>query len=188
MDNRLRDIRRAKRLTLADVAERCTPPTTAQTIGRLETGMRRLSLPWLRRIADALGVDPADLMAQTARSDVPVAAVLDATGADAPTRTMTLVAPEPTGTMIGVMVLAGQGDYRAGDQLWCRKVAPGDFTSLMNRDVLAPLPVGRFAFGRLVSLVGGTARLLPPMPGARTLEVREPPWLAGVATLIRDMT
>ena len=54
MQSRIRDVRRAKGLTLADVAERCTPPTTAQTIGRLETGMRVLSLIWINRIADAL--------------------------------------------------------------------------------------------------------------------------------------
>src|SRR6478672_1501680 len=58
MINRIRDIRREKGLTLADVAERCDPPTTAQTIGRLETGMRQLSLTWMNRIATALSVDP----------------------------------------------------------------------------------------------------------------------------------
>ncbi|MBX9885807.1 MAG: helix-turn-helix domain-containing protein, partial [Novosphingobium sp.] len=47
MINRIRDIRRQKGLTLADVAARCAPPTTAQTIGRLETGMRSLSLGWM---------------------------------------------------------------------------------------------------------------------------------------------
>ena len=40
MINRIRDIRREKGMTLADLAEACVPPTTAQTIGRLETGMR----------------------------------------------------------------------------------------------------------------------------------------------------
>ncbi|RYD56142.1 MAG: XRE family transcriptional regulator, partial [Sphingomonadales bacterium] len=34
----IREVRRAKGLTLEDVAQRCSPPTTAQTIGRLETG------------------------------------------------------------------------------------------------------------------------------------------------------
>ena len=58
MINRIRDIRREKGMTLADVAERCSPPTTAQTIGRLETGTRQLSLTWMNRIAAALGVDP----------------------------------------------------------------------------------------------------------------------------------
>ena len=36
----IRDLRRAKGLTLAQVAARCEPATTAQTIGRLETGTR----------------------------------------------------------------------------------------------------------------------------------------------------
>ena len=62
MINRVRDIRKQKGMTLADVAERCTPPTTAQTIGRLETGMRNLSLVWMNRIAAALGVEPELLL------------------------------------------------------------------------------------------------------------------------------
>ena len=57
MINRIRDIRREKNLTLAEVAARCSPPTTAQTIGRLETGMRNLSLVWMNRIGAALEVD-----------------------------------------------------------------------------------------------------------------------------------
>lgn len=59
MNNRIRDIRKAKGMTLADLAAACAPPTTAQTIGRLETGMRSLSLTWMNRIAAALEVDPA---------------------------------------------------------------------------------------------------------------------------------
>ena len=58
MINRIREIRRQKGLTLADVAARCTPATTAQTIGRLETGTRSLSLKWMNRIGAALGIDP----------------------------------------------------------------------------------------------------------------------------------
>ena len=55
MINRIRDIRREKGWTLADLAEACDPPTTAQTIGRLETGMRNLSIKWMDRIGAALG-------------------------------------------------------------------------------------------------------------------------------------
>ena len=62
MINRIRDIRKQKGLTLAEVAASCRPPTTAQTIGRLETGMRNLSLVWMNRIAAALAVDPALLV------------------------------------------------------------------------------------------------------------------------------
>ncbi|HZG33983.1 MAG TPA: helix-turn-helix transcriptional regulator, partial [Sphingopyxis sp.] len=62
MINSIRAVRRAKGLTLDEVAQRCDPPTTAQTIGRLETGTRTLSLGWMNRIAKALGVDAADLV------------------------------------------------------------------------------------------------------------------------------
>ena len=80
MINRIRDIRKQKRLTLADVAERCDPPTTAQTIGRLETGMRNLSLVWMNRIGAALGVEP-ELQPDVFRD---VRAVLDAHPRSAP--------------------------------------------------------------------------------------------------------
>jgi transcriptional regulator with XRE-family HTH domain len=62
MINRIREIRKAKGMTLADLGEACHPPTTAQTIGRLETGMRNLSTKWMERIGAALGVDPAVLV------------------------------------------------------------------------------------------------------------------------------
>ena len=58
MRNRLREIRKAKGLTLADVAARCSPPTTAVTIGRLETGTRQLAVPWIARLSHALDVEP----------------------------------------------------------------------------------------------------------------------------------
>src|SRR6202012_804776 len=76
MITRIRDVRKAKGLTLAEVAERCDPPTTAQTIGRLETGTRTVSVGWLNRIAKALGVEAADLVRLPDRADIPVVAVL----------------------------------------------------------------------------------------------------------------
>ena len=82
----IREVRRAKGMTLDDVAQRCVPPTTAQTIGRLETGTRTVSVGWLNRIADALGVAAADLVKLPERAEIPVAASLDASGAQAPKR------------------------------------------------------------------------------------------------------
>ena len=83
MINRIRDIRRQKRLTLADVAARCQPPTTAQTIGRLETGTRNLSLVWMNRIAAALEVEPELLVrGEVAEQPRLIARLLDS-GADA---------------------------------------------------------------------------------------------------------
>ena len=81
MISSIREVRRAKGLTLDEVAQRCVPPTTAQTIGRLETGTRTVSVAWLNRIARALEVEAADLVRLPDRADVPVAAWLEAGGA-----------------------------------------------------------------------------------------------------------
>ena len=86
MINSIRAVRRAKGLTLEEVAQRCDPPTTAQTIGRLETGTRTLSLGWMNRIAKALGVDAADLVQLPQDTQLAITALLGADGAHAPTR------------------------------------------------------------------------------------------------------
>ena len=75
MITRIREVRKAKGLTLEQVGALCDPPTTAQTIGRLETGTRTVSVKWLNRIASALGVTSAELVALPGQADVPVAAV-----------------------------------------------------------------------------------------------------------------
>lgn len=183
----IREIRRAKRLTLADVAARCTPPTTAQTIGRLETGTRTVSLAWLNRIAAALGVAAGDLVKLSDRIDVPVAARLDGSGACAPAREATAAAPRPAPGMVAVQVNGSVGDYRSGDELWCVPVAPAGFGGALNRDVLAPRPAGRFAFGRLIGRDGARLQLLPPGPGSRQLVIPDAPWLAVAITLIRAL-
>ncbi|MFX4817117.1 helix-turn-helix transcriptional regulator, partial [Acinetobacter baumannii] len=86
----IREVRRARGMTLDDVARACVPPTTAQTIGRLETGTRTVSVAWLNRIAAALGVTAADLVQLPARADLPVAAMIDGAHAQAPRHPVTL--------------------------------------------------------------------------------------------------
>src|SRR3546814_13410249 len=81
----IREVRRAKGLTLDEVARACDPPTTAQTIGRLETGTRTVSVDWLNRIAAALGVAAADLAKLPDRADLPGAATLSPGGTPPPT-------------------------------------------------------------------------------------------------------
>lgn len=183
----IRDVRRAKGLTLDDVARRCDPPTTAQTVGRLETGTRTVSVGWLNRIAKALGVEAADLVKLPDRVDLPVAALLDSGGAAAPTKERSVAAPSAKPGMVAVAVTAGVGDYRAGDQIWCEMVDPDSFGAALNRDVLVPRPAGRFAFGRLLDRSGGKLHLLPPGAGARQQIVSDPPWLARAVRLVRDL-
>jgi transcriptional regulator with XRE-family HTH domain len=190
----IREVRRAKGLTLEEVGKRCTPPTTAQTIGRLETGTRTVSVGWLNRIADALGVAAADLVRLPDRADLAVAAVLGHDGAHAPRHAQTVTPPQPAPELIAIKVDSGVGDYRAGDEIWCERLAPADFAQAMNRDVLVPRPAGRFLFGRLIGReapAGGEAagklHILPLGSGARQQVVADPPWLARAVRLVRGL-
>lgn len=191
MITRIRDVRRAKRLTLQEVAARCDPPTTAQTIGRLETGLRTVSVGWLNRIARALGVEPSELVTLPDRADVPVAAVLRADGVTAPAKAAVLLPPAPGATMMGLKVEVTQGDYRAGDQLWLERLDPADYATALNRDVLVPRSAGRFAFGRLAATApdktGARVQLLPLTPGARQQVIPDAPWIAVARVVVREL-
>jgi transcriptional regulator with XRE-family HTH domain len=187
MITRIRDVRRAKKMTLQDVADRCDPPTTPQTIGRLETGTRTVSMGWLSRIAKALGVEAADLVQLPDREDVPVAAVLDHEGAHAPRREGVVIPPQPEPGLIALTVSSGVGDYRSRDEIWAMRLAPGEFGRALNRDVLVPRPGGRFLFGRLIGREEGKLHLLPLGAGQRQMVVADPPWLAMAVKLIRPL-
>jgi transcriptional regulator with XRE-family HTH domain len=185
----IREVRRAKGLTLADVGARCTPPTTAQTIGRLETGTRTVSVAWLNRIADALGVAAADLVRLPDRTDIPVAAILDGDGAHAPRHETVVTQPHPAPGFIAITVAAGTGDYRTGDEIWCEPLDPDAFTSALNRDILVPRPSGRFLFGRLIGRDAAEKKLhlLPAGHGARQQVIADPPWIGRASRLIRSL-
>ena len=183
----IREVRRGKGLTLENVARRCVPPTTAQTVGRLEMGTRTVSVSWLNRIAAALDVAAADLVKLPDRAGLQVAATLDLTGASAPRRPGSVAPPMPGPGTMAVIVAAGVGDYRTGDELWCEPLQPEAFATAMNRDVLVPRPGGRFLFGRLINRDGGKLHLLPLGAGSRQQVVTDPPWIARVARLVRPL-
>jgi transcriptional regulator with XRE-family HTH domain len=187
MITRIREVRRAKGLTLEDVAARCAPTTTAQTIGRLETGTRTVSVKWLNRIAAALGVTAADLVELPGQSAVPVAALLGPEGARAPNQSASFAPPQLTPGLVGVRVVASTGDYRAGDEIWCDRITPEAFASALNRDILLPRPSGRFLFGRLLGREEDKLHILPPGAGNRQQVVSDPPWAAVAVRLIRQL-
>src|SRR5687768_7133065 len=112
MITRIREVRRSRGMTLDDVAKACKPPTTAQTIGRLETGTRTVSVGWLNRIADALGVAASDLVESGKSANMPVAASLSATGAVAPKRQAVVVSPCVQPGQVALKVSGSVGDYR----------------------------------------------------------------------------
>lgn len=187
MITRIREVRRARKMTLQDVADRCDPPTTPQTIGRLETGTRTVSVGWLNRIAKALGVDAADLVTLPERDDIPLAALLDHDGAHAPRREGVVLPPRPEPGLVAMTVNASVGDYRAGDELWLMRLAPENFGAALNRDLLVPRPAGRYVFGRLIGREGSRIQLLPLGAGGKQQVFDDPPWAAVAVRLIRSL-
>ncbi|HEU4809774.1 MAG TPA: helix-turn-helix transcriptional regulator [Sphingomicrobium sp.] len=195
MITRIREVRRARGMTLDDVARACDPATTPQTIGRLETGTRTVSVDWLNRIAKALAVDAADLVETGGdKMDVPVAAIVSASGANAPKRSSIVVPPRPKAGDIAVTISASTGDYRAGDEVWCETLEPEQFGRALNRDILVPRPAGRFLFGRLIGReeprdgeASGKLHLLPLGAGMRQQVVTNAPWIAMATKLVRSL-
>jgi transcriptional regulator with XRE-family HTH domain len=190
MINRIRDIRLQKGFTLAEVAAACIPPTTAQTVGRLETGTRTLSLGWMNRIAAALGVEPELLLRSDAAEPARIVAALTAGGAEPARDALEAVSPMPHAdgeSYVVMTVEASCGEYRAGDQLWLRRHALEDASRLVNRDVLVPRTGGRFAFGRLFDAQGARLGLLPPASGQRQVIVDSPEWVAAAEMLVRRL-
>ena len=61
MTNQIKALRKRADLTLQALADRVG--TTRQQIHKLENGERRLTVEWMRRLADALDCDVADLVA-----------------------------------------------------------------------------------------------------------------------------
>ena len=190
MINRIRDVRKQKGLTLAEVAAACSPPTTAQTIGRLETGMRNLSLDWMNRIAAALEVEPETLLKGNESAEPQVVARLTEAGAEALAAPRDAILPtqlDAGSPLLCLAIEASQGEYRAGDQLWLRQLSPEDAPKMINRDVLAPRSGGRFAFGRLIDRQGTRVGLLPPGAGQRQVVIDNPAWLAVAEMLVRKL-
>ena len=193
MINRIREIRKAKGLTLADLAQACDPPTTAQTIGRLETGMRNLSIKWMDRIGNALGIDPEVLVRSEAQSRPQVLAELGLGEPDALAKPRDAILPtemaEQSGdhSLLVLEITASVGEYRPGDMLWMRQIQPEDASTAMNRDCLIPRPGGRFAFGRMIDRKGTLVGLLPSQSGNKQQVIDNPPWIAVATMLVRSL-
>ena len=187
MITRIREVRRARGMTLDEVAKACRPATTPQTIGRLETGTRTVSVGWLNRIARALGVEAGDLVRLPDRADVPVAATLDHEGAHAPRREGVVVPPQTAPGLVAMTVSSSVGDYRSGDEIWLNRLAPEAFSGALNRDVLVPRPAGRYIFGRLIGREDNKLHILSLGAGGRQTVVTDPPWAAVAVKLIRNL-
>ncbi len=193
MINRIREIRRAKGMTLAELAASCDPPTTAQTVGRIETGMRTLSIKWMDRLGTALGVDSETLVRSENEARPSVIAQLtlsEAIGLAEPRETVMpneLAAGPGDGPMMVMEVTAAVSEYRPGDLIWLRRIEPRDASSVVNRDCLVPRSRGRLVFGRLIDASGSLVGVLPVQSGQKQQVIDKPEWIAVTEMLVRKL-
>jgi len=193
MINRIREIRKAKGLTLAQLAAACDPPTTAQTVGRLETGMRTLSIKWMDRLGAALGVDPQTLVRSETQARPSVIAELTLGDAVALPEPREVVMPHELaqgpedGPMLVMEVTASVSEFRPGDLIWLRRINPAESSSVINRDCLVPRSGGRLVFGRLIDTSGSLVGLLPVQSGQKQQVIDNPDWIAVTEMLVRRL-
>ena len=189
MITRIREVRRARGMTLDDVARACAPPTTPQTIGRLETGhphrFGRLAQPHRRR-AGGRGRRPR-------RPSRPRRACRSSPSS-APTARPRPSEPRwssrrgsPPG-QIAMTVSASIGDYRAGDEIWCERLEPEELRPRAQPRRAGP-PPRRPLPVRPPDRPRRTAKLhlLPPGAGGRQSVVADPPWAAMAVRLVRAL-
>ncbi len=192
LENRIRDIRRQKGITLHELAARIKPrPTTAQTIGRLETGTRTLSLQWMNKIAKALDCEPAELLNAPGYPTIPVVGELSELGKIIEIKTMPgngisieLDTTMPAALRIGISA----GNYLAGDLLildQSEKLSPEDN---LNHDCLAEERTGKLFFGKLIKgRKSGRYTIIPPGPEAEIQYDIDLKRAARTTTLIRKL-
>jgi transcriptional regulator with XRE-family HTH domain len=187
MLNRMRVIRKDKGMTLEDVALRCDPPTTPQTVGRLETGHRTLSLNWINRIAAAMAVDPSRLLEEEQTEGIPVVATLR-NGEASPTAEGVRRSPyNPSASAVIAMVESAVGDYRTGDELLFEVVSPKRYSTAVDHDVLVRFGSGKIVFGRLVEHEPGGFTVIPLRAKQKSQPINGPDWLAVVKLLTRRL-
>lgn len=187
IQSRIREIRKSKKMTLQQVAERTG--TTAQTIGRLETGMRTLSLAWVQRIATALETDAADLLAMPDRGDIEVNTAVGKNGRvkgqPVETVALRLLAAAP----VALGISDNLGSYRKGDVVICSRADKLDISASNDKDCLVETVEGIRLFGRLIVQNKSTILVVPPEPGGETIVLKksEIATMSPAAALIRRL-
>ncbi len=171
IQSRIREIRKHKGMTLQQVAERTG--TTAQTIGRLETGMRTLSLGWVQRIAEALDTDAAELLTMPDRGDIEVGSALGRNGKvkgkTVETIALRLLAASP----VALGIANNLGLYRKGDVVICSRMSEMNFADADQQDCLVETADGARLFGRLVEKGKNAVLVMPPEPGGEATELKK---------------
>ncbi len=183
MQNRLRQLRRSKDLTLTEVATALG--TTAQTVSRLENALITLSAEWLHKFGDLYDVEPGTLLGTTQAAEIPCLGDLDRFGIahGAETAAPILLTPPP-GALVSVRLTVPAGPYAAGDVLIGAKQEGAQMIGVAGHNALVKPADGPVRLGRLI--MAGTDRftLVPLETGQDCLTDAALDWAAKIAMRI----
>ena len=188
--NRIREMRLRRGMTLKQVANAIRPePTTPQTIGRLENGVRTVSIDWLAKIAEVLDCHVADLIESPESQDIALIGGALPDGHVHVGTASTIEMRPPAHNPVAIRMSEGAGPFQAGDIIICNKSEAPDISGCLGRDCVVGTTAGETLFGRLaLGRRDGAYTLSPLRPGAAIRYDLELEWAAAAVTLVRALS
>lgn len=180
IENHIRRFRRQRGLTLAQLGERIG--TTPQSISRLETGVMKLSMDWVEKIAEALGVAPQMLLGGNGAAAIPMVGLADSAAHIVPIRHHTVSVLPEVSEPVAVKLEADIGPYHSGDILLFDRGLRSDLSYYSGRTCLVALSEGMLKLGKVMLLDDDAAPdsmlLLPIDERDSAIHVTRPLWIA----------
>jgi DNA-binding Xre family transcriptional regulator len=165
--------------------------TTAATVSRLETSDMTVSMDWLAKFADALGVQIGDLISAPPRTaSIPCIGQIGRDGQFenfVPAGDETLTLEAPARNPVAMRIRTDVGLYCAGDVVIADRLPPEHAARALGRDCIVEVDGEENGFGRFISSVDGTYFLVPPQSGAQARTLPRHGWVAPVVMLIRPL-
>jgi transcriptional regulator with XRE-family HTH domain len=186
METRIREFRKLRGLTLKGLAEKIS--TTPQTVQRLETANMTVSTDWLEKIAHALNIEPADLIARPGGREIPVIGrvmengrIHASEGKQVNNLHMYVPADDPVAAQLDERV----GLYEAGTILVANRLREADYANAHSADCLVQLDEKHILFRRVIRGQGDGWTLVPHQPGSEVIYDTKVSWLAPVVMILR---
>lgn len=156
---RLRELRKSRGWTLAEVAERIG--TTPQTISRLETNVMTVSTDWLQKFAALFGVTAAELISDQGATAIEVIGSAARDGRIGGPGAGQLPLPLALEDAVAVRLAENVGAYRAGTYLIATKLSGRNIAAAKGHVCICETAQGARWLARLIEGVDGTFTLVP---------------------------
>jgi len=186
METRIREFRKLRGLTLKDLADRIS--TTPQTVQRLETANMTVSTDWLAKIASALNIEPADLIARPGGREIPVIGRVLQNGkvhAHEGKQVNTLHLHVPADDPVAAQLDAQLGPYEAGTILVANRLREANHANAHGLDCLVGLPDLQVMLRRVIRAQDDRWTLVPYEAGSEVVYDVKVAWLAPLVMSLR---